>query len=252
MDVNDKQYSLAKILLIWLVVTLPPFVVTWAVVPNITPIGSMHPGITYWILIILCLIWQFIVSLFLLYKEKILFDWDAIKKRIWLNNPIDPKTKKQRSLLYLWVIPLILLNGVIIYFSGFFDGFLANIIPIPAYTDMAELNDPIFIGQWWILGLALVSALFNYLLGEELLFRGILLPKMEGVFGKYDWIANAVLFGFYHLHKPWALPSILVSSLVIVWPARQYRSIWMAIIIHGFEGIFVIIGITMVILGISQ
>ena len=38
-----------------------------------------------------------------------------------------------------------------------------------------------FVGAWWLMAVALVSCLFNYVLGEELLFRGILLPKMRGV-----------------------------------------------------------------------
>ena len=32
---------------------------------------------------------------------------------------------------------------------------------------------------------ALTSMLFNYILGEELLFRGVLLPRMNGVFGRW-------------------------------------------------------------------
>jgi uncharacterized protein len=32
-------------------------------------------------------------------------------------------------------------------------------------------------------------------LGEEFLFRGVLLPCMEGVFGRWSWVANGVLFG---------------------------------------------------------
>jgi hypothetical protein len=42
----------------------------------------------------------------------------------------------------------------------------------------------------------------NYLYGEEFLFRGLLLPRMHRVFGKWDWLANSVLFGLYHVHKP--------------------------------------------------
>ena len=49
--------------------------------------------------------------------------------------------------------------------------------------------------------------LFNTVLGEELLFRGFLLPRMNGAFGRGDWLANGVLFAAYHLHVPWAMPS---------------------------------------------
>jgi membrane protease YdiL (CAAX protease family) len=47
-----------------------------------------------------------------------------------------------------------------------------------------------------------VFAVFNSFLGEELLFRGVLLPRMNAVFGRWDWLANGVVFGAYHLHQP--------------------------------------------------
>jgi uncharacterized protein len=104
-------------------------------------------------------------------------------------------------------------------------------------------------GQWWLLGITQVSFLFNYFLGEEFLFRGALLPKMQGVFGKHDWVANAVLFGLYHLHLPWRIPGNILSGLAIAWPARRFSSSWMAIIVHGVEGFLVLVPVLMVILG---
>jgi len=56
-----------------------------------------------------------------------------------------------------------------------------------------------FAGAWAVLGLFAFNALFNSILGEELLFRGVLLPRMKAVFGRWDWLANGVLFGVYHL-----------------------------------------------------
>lgn len=38
-------------------------------------------------------------------------------------------------------------------------------------------------------------------MGEEFLFRGVLLPRMKGVFGKWDWVANGVLGTFYHVRR---------------------------------------------------
>jgi hypothetical protein len=36
------------------------------------------------------------------------------------------------------------------------------------------------VGAWWFFGLFLVLALFNSILGEEFLFRGLLLPEWRG------------------------------------------------------------------------
>jgi uncharacterized protein len=42
------------------------------------------------------------------------------------------------------------------------------------------------VGAWWFFALFVVFAAFNTILGEEFLFRGVLLPRMEGVFGRWS------------------------------------------------------------------
>ena len=88
------------------------------------------------------------------------------------------------------------------------------------------------------------------MLGEELLFRGVLLPRMTGVFGRWDWVANTVLFGLYHVHKFWYWPSLIIGSLGIAWAAKRYRSFWMAVVVHGVEGIMVLVLVVAVLLGL--
>ena len=130
------------------------------------------------------------------------------------------------------------------FIGGYLDAPMAWLFPAlqPApYMDITQLVSPEFKGQWWLLGVTLVAIILNYFLGEELIFRGILLPKMQGVFGKYDWVANAVLFGLYHLHKPWIMLSTIIGSLGMTWPTRRFRSYWMGVIVHGIEGYFVVI-----------
>ncbi|MDP9359301.1 MAG: CPBP family intramembrane metalloprotease [Chloroflexota bacterium] len=51
--------------------------------------------------------------------------------------------------------------------------------------------------------------------GDELLFRGILLSKMRGVFGRLDWVANGLLFGLYPLHQPWSIVGTMAHGVVL-------------------------------------
>jgi uncharacterized protein len=78
---------------------------------------------------------------------------------------------------------------------------------------------------------------FNTALGEELLFRGVLLPRMRGAFGRWDWVANGVLFALYHLHMPWVIPSSLVDTFALSYPSRRYRSALIGIIVHSSQSI---------------
>lgn len=122
---------------------------------------------------------------------------------------------------------------------------------LPKY-DLSSLAAPEYQGAWWLLGLFMITSAFNYFFGEEFIYRGILLPKMNGVFGKCDWLANGVLFGFYHLHKPQIiLSTALYFGLVFALPSRLFQSSWMAVIIHGLEGLLGMAVVLGIILGLS-
>jgi membrane protease YdiL (CAAX protease family) len=87
--------------------------------------------------------------------------------------------------------------------------------------------------------LILVMFLFNTVLGEELLFRGLLLPRMKGAFGRRDWLANGVLFAAYHAHVPWGIPAALVvDTFAIAYPSRRYQSAWIGIAVHSAQSVF--------------
>jgi uncharacterized protein len=81
----------------------------------------------------------------------------------------------------------------------------------------------------------------NTVLGEELLFCGLLLPRMQGAFGRWDWFANGVLFAAYHLHVPWVIiQTILVDTFALAYPSRRYRSALIGIIVHSAQSVLFI------------
>ena len=93
-------------------------------------------------------------------------------------------------------------------------------------------------------------AAFNTVLGEELLFRGLLLPRMRGVFGKRDWVANGVLFAIYHLHQPWSIPTTLVDGIfLLAYPSRRFQSAWMGIIVHSKQSVVLITVVLTLVVG---
>jgi hypothetical protein len=244
------QYTLWQILGIWALVALPMALLIWVVLPAIIPYIPLHPGITYWLLVIVGMVWLFVVSLVIMYRELGTLRWSAIRQRTWLQTPRDPRTDQPNPRLYWWLLPPILFDALVVFvLAGYLDAPMAWLFPALQPVEMSQLVTPQFHGQWWLLGITLVSFIFNYFLGEGFLFHGVLLPKMRGVFGKYDWVANAVLFGFYHLHKPWQLPSVIVTNLAYSWPARRFRSNWMSIAVHAVEGLPTLVLVLALILG---
>ena len=253
----DEQYSLAKILTIWAVVSIPMPILAFIVAPAIAGESSgIEFTITVWLLMIGGMIWQFVVSVWILYRELDEFTWEAIKDRLWLHRPSHPKTGKKSYWLFLWLIPAFLFYAAIeqTVVADYLGEFLFTSLPflhsLPE-LDLSQSGSPELIGAWWLLGVALVSNIFNYVLGEELFFRGILLPKMRGAFGKWDFVANSVLFAVYHLHKPWVILPSIIGGLAFTWTSREFKSIWFAIILHGFEGVVLIAIVFAVVSGLA-
>ncbi len=83
------------------------------------------------------------------------------------------------------------------------------------------------------------------------MFRGVLLPRMRGAFGRGDWVANGALFAGYHLHVPWMIPSVLVDMFVLAYPARRYRSALLSMAVHSSQTVVILLLTLGVVLGLG-
>ncbi len=238
------QYGLPKILAIWCAAAMPMPILGFLVAPELARATGLLPGIAVWAMLILGMAWQFILSVLLLRPEAAAARQTGWAARLWLQTPRDAAGRPRLRLLW-WVLPVIA-GTALIEQTPLADHlaalllWLAPALALVPAPDLAGLAQPQFVGAWWLIPMALVSCLFNYALGEELLFRGVLLPRMQGAFGRWDWVANAVLFGAYHLIRPLTIPAIMLSTLLWTLPARRTRSIWFVLIPHGIEGLFML------------
>lgn len=252
---SSNQYSLSTIIGLWAMVSLPMAAIRFLILPWAATVFPVHPGVLFWCLIVVGMAWQFVLSLILLKRELGRLDWQEIKTRLRLNHPKAPGSGEVRKGVYWLTIPVILYIFAVSS-TGWFAGLnQAWVTAFPAFAlpdnlKIEALASPEFHGAWPLIIVMLVSSVFNYLLGEELFFRGILLPKMRGVFGKADWAANGVFFAAYHLHKIEALPVLLVSRFVEPFLNSRYRSSYPGLIIHGVEFIPVAVVVVLVVLGL--
>lgn len=259
-----EQYSLSKILGIWALAAIPMGVLSWVVFPAVSPDLNSDPlgaGVSRIMLLTFGLVWLFVLAMVIVRQEEGDLRWTTIKRRLRLNSPRDPTTGEPRRKLWLWTIPLTLafvVWGIALmpYAAQVWVSVLPFFAEPPGYSFGAVLGSREIlnqlVGAWWFLGLFVLSAIFNTVLGEEFLFRGVLLPKMEGVFGRWSWVANGVLFGLYHLHQPWSILGVVVSGVFfLALPAWHFRSTWMSIIVHSAQTVFFVFIILGVVLGLA-
>jgi len=259
-SISIPQYSLRKILMVWVAAAIPMALLGWVVAPAMANDPS-KPGFERLGILTIGLVWQFILTLFLLYQETGSLRWTVLKERLWLQSPRSPKTGEKQSRALWWLIPLILVAALFdMMVSGVLDKLWISIFPFLAEPSGLSMNSALdspewkakMVGAWGILALFVIQALFNTVIGEELLFRGLLLPRMSGVFGKWDWVMNGLLFGFYHLHQPWMILSAVIQGMfLLAFPSKYYRSAWFGIVLHSGQSIFFTILILGLVLGLA-
>jgi membrane protease YdiL (CAAX protease family) len=254
------QYHLGQILAIWAAAALPMAALGWWVTPALGR-GASQPGLVRLAVLTAGLVWQFVLVVYLLYRETGRLSWGTFSQRLWLNGPRSPQTGEGRSRLWWWLIPVVGLTAAYqMLATGIVEKLWVGLFPFLAEPEgwslSAAFASPQFraglVGNWGVLALYVVNAVFNTVLGEELLFRGVLLPRMAGVFRKWDWVANGLLFGLYHLHQPWGiLSSALDGLLLYALPSRRFRSAWFGVIAHSGQSVLFTVLILLLVLGLG-
>ncbi len=102
-------------------------------------------------------------------------------------------------------------------------------------------------GRWDIfVGILLGLTILN-IGGEELWWRGIILPRQELVFGKWAWLVNGLLWDLFHIFYHTTFGSVIAYvpvTLLIAFVAQRTSNTWPAIIAHwiGNVGILIAVG----------
>jgi len=101
-------------------------------------------------------------------------------------------------------------------------------------------------GNWGI-ALLYFSILCLNIIGEELWWRGYILPRQELVHGKWTWLVHGILWTLFHLPFWWNLLALLPSTLSLSFVATRLKNTTPGIIAHfALNGL----GFVMILLGV--
>ena len=233
------QWSLRRILGTWAAAALPMATLSWVIAPWLVGVGIFEGPTAQFRVLTLCLtaglVWQFAMVVILLRREQGSLRWSMIKDALWLRAPRSPRTGRRGGRLWLVLFPLVLAIAA--------EEALPT-LSTPATRDLGlVLGSPagqsFMAGNWGWFALLVGMFVFNTVLGEELLFRGLLLPRMRGAFGRWDWVANGFLFAIYHLHVPWVIPqTLLVDTFVLAGASHRYQSALIGITVHSAQSVY--------------
>ena len=124
------QYSRRRILGVWAAAAVPMAVLVWLVAPLL---AAVFDGSSAWpraIVLTLTagLVWQFILVLLLVHREQGSLRWSVLKKALWLQAPVSPRSGRRGGRLWLLLIPLVMMVAA--------KEMLPK-LPAPAHRDLA-------------------------------------------------------------------------------------------------------------------
>lgn len=119
-----------------------------------------------------------------------------------------------------------ILSAVIMKVMEFVSGEFDHTPPFMAF-------EPLNAGRYWLLLVWAPYWVLN-ILGEEFLWRGVMLPRQEVAFGKYTWMIHGLGWGIFHIAFGWQLlvtliPLIFIQSYVV----QKTKNSWTGVIMHG-------------------
>jgi membrane protease YdiL (CAAX protease family) len=236
------QYTRGGVLAVWAAAAVPMGLLSWVGAPRLADRLEGPAPLAQALLLLMTagLVWQFVLVAVLVGRERRTGAVAGVRDALWLRGPTDERTGRRLPRAWWWLLPL--LAGTALFQ-------LVPSVPVPAGRDLGVLlsgpeGEALFRGAWGWFAVVVVLAVLNTVLGEELLFRGFLLPRMQAAFGRNDWVANGVLFALYHVHQPWSMPSALADTVLLALPSRRFRSAWFGIAVHSAQSVLVI-GLTL-------
>jgi membrane protease YdiL (CAAX protease family) len=101
-------------------------------------------------------------------------------------------------------------------------------------------------GQWWIAFYYAFVLIFANIAGEELWWRGYLLPRQEVASGSIAWLYHGVFWTAFHLPfygTAWGLLHMVPTCCALAFVAQHRKTTWPGMIAHTAGNMGVLLGI---------
>lgn len=104
-------------------------------------------------------------------------------------------------------------------------------------------------GAAWAPAVYLVGWFLN-VAGEELLFRGYLLPRLELAYGRKAWVINGTCWWAWHVFWRWQLIALAPVAFALPWLAQRTKSTVPGLVGHGMVNLIGVVLVALVTLGL--
>jgi membrane protease YdiL (CAAX protease family) len=206
---------------------------------QLIPHGETAPTWLFLLIIVLGTGAELTVGLWLLHREGYSITLRSLRYRIRLHWPHSLKSWLMAIVVLVVAMGLSMAIGPINRSLASVPGFVppewwpAISNPIAAVHSAADVFPDINLrnNYGFLILFFLIGLVFN-VFGEEIYYRGYLLPHMRGFFGKWDWIVNGILFMLKHAYQRWLYPGLAIAGLSFAFAAGPLGSLPLAMAFH--------------------
>ncbi|MFZ5518046.1 MAG: CPBP family intramembrane glutamic endopeptidase [Candidatus Zhuqueibacterota bacterium] len=223
MNSNIKGINLLHSLLIFGIAAILLALETQFLIPFLSKTTGIEP-IIFWFLVAGLGLFLPMLSLtyFILKNEGLKIDRRTWEERL--------RFKKMVVGDWLWSLGAVFIIGALsLGIIKIIEAIIGKVDSSPSFMYF----EPLTSGRYWILLAWLPYWLLN-IMGEEILWRGVILPKQELAFRKTTWLIHGIFWGIFHIAFGWQLlltliPMMFIQSYVV----QRRKNSWIGVIIHA-------------------
>jgi membrane protease YdiL (CAAX protease family) len=199
------------------------FLETHIVIPMLSRITGLEP-VLFWFLVagLGLFLPLLLAALWMLGREGRALDARTWRQRLRFR----PMTGRDG----LWILgAMVVIGGLSYALMSAIDAFAGPVEHQPPFMSF----EPLTPGRYWILAVWLPYWLFN-IMGEEILWRGVILPRQQQRFGASAWLVNGVCWTVFHIPFGWHLMVTMLPILFILpWVVQRRQNCWIGVAIHA-------------------
>jgi membrane protease YdiL (CAAX protease family) len=163
-----------------------------------------------------------ILAYFILSSEGVKFGKNTWEERL--------RFRRMNKVDWLWSIGSIIIIGILSFtIIKLLEIFIGEVASQPPFMYF----EPLTPDRYWILLIWVPYWLLN-IMSEEILWRGVILPRQEFVFRKNTWMVHGLCWGIFHIAFGWQLLVTLLPILFIQpYVVQRRKNSWTGVVIHA-------------------
>lgn len=218
-----KELGFIRSFAIYIPAAVLMFVLTMYLIPYLSEVTGQETILFWFIVAGLGIFTPLIITWILILKA----EGFTLSKSTWLERL---RFRKITGKDLLWSLVGLILVGII---SGIVMKGLEVLIGEFDHSPAFMTFEPLSKGRYWLLLIWLPYWILN-IMGEEFLWRGVMLPRQEVAFGKYTWLVHGFGWGIFHTAFGWQLlitllPLIFIQSYIV----QKTKNSWVGVLMHG-------------------